>query len=463
MAIRPIGVTIENEMFIFESYLTAKSAATATTLIVKSITGFAINQVLLIGELGDENSEIIKTHTATAPTGTTVTLLSGLVKTHGPYTKVRVMLYDQIELSHATTAVAGATKTVISTSNLQPESPETRVDDSTYSSGYYFTRYKNTITTTYSDYSDPIPYAGFGANTVAFAINYALKRNKLDTFTKYIDYELLIDETNACLQFITGKLKGWSKLLELNYPLGQTTRGTFQFTLPTNIWEDAGNKSIQDVRIGDRQLTYKIWSDFKKGMEGVVYTGVTTAATAGDLTLAIDNSYDFKDSGSINVYISGTAYNITYTGVTRSATVGVLTGVPAAGTTGAITVTIPADTIVWQGEAEGEPNCYTIDDDGELRHWPLASAVYDNKNIFLDYYTGPTAVDSDSDVLDVTRYDLVKLWLTAKIRWQLKNDGKPNLTDGDYIMFLQGVSDMIRNEVPAHRHKRGVKINKISL
>ena len=462
MAIRPIGVTIENEMFIFESYLTAESAAAATTLIVKSITGFAINLLLLVGELGDENSEIIKTHTATAPTGTTVTLLSGLVKTHGPYTKVRVMLYDQIELSHATT-VAG-TKTVISTGNLQPESEETRVDDSTYSSGYYFTRYKNTITTTYSDYSDPIPYAGFGANTVAFAINYALKRNKLDAFTKYIDYELLIDETNACLQFITGKLKGWSKLLELNYPLGQTARGSFIFTLPTNIWENAGNKSIQDVRIGTKSgLTYKIWSDFEKQMEGVKFTQVTTEAVAGELTLAIDNSYDFADSGSVNIYISGTLYTITYTGVTRSATAGVLTGVPAAGTTGAITVTIPADTYVWQGESEGEPSYYTVDDDGQLLIWPLPSAVYDNKNVYMDYYTGATTVDSDTDVLDVTRYDLVKLWLTAKIRWQLKNDGKPNLTDGDYIMFLQGVQDMIRCEIPAHRRKRGVKINKISL
>jgi len=461
MPIKPLGVTIENEMFKFETYLTAEAAAAATTLTVKSISNFAINLVLLVGEMGDENSEIILTHASTAPTGTTVTLASALVKTHAPYTRIRVMLYNQVEISHATT-VAGA-KTVLSTLALQPETPETRYDDSAKSSGYYFSRFKNTITTTYSGYSDPIPYTGYGTNTVAFAINYAMKRNKQDAFTKYIDYEFCIDEVNACLQFITGKLKGWSKLLELNYTLGQTARGAFIFTLPTNIWENAGMKSIQDVRIGtDIGLTPKIWSDFEKEMEGVKFTQVTTEAAAGDLTLAIDNSYDFADSGSVNFYISGTLYTITYTGVTRSATAGALTGVPAAGTTGAITVTIPADTYIWQGEKEGLPYCYTVDSDGQMRIWFLPSAVYDNNNVYMDYYTGPTTVDSDTDTLDTFRYDAVKHWITWVIRMQLKNNGKRDFTDGDYIQFSQIIADYIRNEVPAHRKKRGVKVNKIS-
>ena len=460
MAIKPLGATIENEMFKFETYLTAEATAAGTTLTVKSISNFAINLVLLVGEMADENSEIIKTHASTAPTGTTVTLASALVKTHAPYTRVRVMLYDQVEISHATT-VAGS-KTVLATIDIQPETPETRYDDSAKSSGYYFTRFKNTITTTYSGYSDPIPYAGYGANTVAFAINYALKRNKLDAFTRYIDYEFCIDEVNSCLQFITGKLKGWSKLLELNYALGQTARGSFIFTLPTNIWENAGMKSIQDVRIGTGAgLTPKIWSDFEKEMEGVKFTQVTTEAVAAQTTLEIDNSYDFADSGSVNVYVSGTIYTITYTGITRSTTAGVLTGVPASGT-GAITVTIPADTYVWQGEKEGEPYCYTVDSDGQMRIWFLPSAVYDDKNVYLDYYTGPTVVDSDTDTLDTFRYDAVKHWLTWAVRMQMKNDGRRDFTDGDYIQFSQIISDYIRNEIPAHRRKRGVKVNKIT-
>lgn len=460
MAIKPIGLTIEDEMFKFETYLTAEAASGQAAMTVKSISNFAIDLIIFIGELGDENSEIIKTHDSTAPTGTTVTCLSNLVKTHDPYTKVRVMLYDQVEISHADT-VAGD-KTVLATIDIQPESPETRYDDSAKSAGYFFTRFKNTIGTTYSDYSDPIPYTGFTADTVAFAINYALKRNKLDTFTRYVDYEFCINEVNACLQFITGKLKGWSKLLVLNYVMGQTVRGVHKIALPSDIWENRGNKSIQDIRIGDGNgLVYKIFSDFEKEMEGTTVTQVRTAAAAGDLTLEIDNSYDYPDSGSVNFYISGTLYTITYTGVTRSATAGVLTGVPAAGTTGAITVTIPVDTNIWTGESEGNPKYYTVDSDGYARITPFPSATYDNLNVYMDYYTGATSVDSDVDSLDVFRYDAVKHWLTWVIRMQLKNNGKRDFTDGDYIQFFQIITDYKRNEMPAHRKKRGTKLNQI--
>jgi len=460
MPIRPLGLTIEDEMFKFETYLTAEAASGASALTVKSISNFAINLILLVGEMGDENSEIIKTHATTAPAGTTVTLAASLVKTHEPYTKVRVMLYDQAEISHATTATG--TKTVLDTIAIQPESLDTRYDASSVSAGYFFTRFKETIANTFSGYSDPIPYTGFEENTVAFAVDYALKRNKLETFTKYVDYTFCIDETNSCLRFISGKLKGWSKLLELNYVMGQTSRGVNIISLPDDIWEDAGNKSIQEIRIGtELGLTYKIWSDFEKEMQGVCVTQVRTAAAIGDITLEIDNSYDYADTGSVNVYVSGTLYTLTYTGVTRSATAGVLTGIPATGT-GSITAIIPDNTYVWSGESEGEPIYYTVDSDGDIRIWPLASALYDNENIYVDYYTGPTEVDSDSDVLDTFRYDAVKHWITWAIRMQQDNNGVRDFKDGDYLQFSQILADYIRCEIPAHRKKRGPKINSIT-
>lgn len=460
MPIQPIGIAIKDQMFKFEGYMTASSASGSSTLTVKSISNFAINQVLLIGEMGDENSEIIKTHTSTTPTGTTITLASNLVKTHGPYTKVRVMLYDQVEISHADTITG--TKTVLDTISIQPESEDTRYDDSSESAGYFFTRFKNSIDSSFSAYSDYIPYAGYNADTVSFVINYALKRNKLDAFTKYIDYEFCIDEINSCLKFITGKLKGWSKLLVLDSTLDQTEMGINKMDLPSDIWENLGNKSIQEVRMGsDIVLGYKIWSDFEKQRAGSIVTQVTTEAAAGDLTLEIDDSYDYPDSGSVNVYISEELYNITYTGITRSTTAGILTGIPATGTTGAITVTIPVDTNVWKGEAIGKPRIYSIDSDSNLVFWPLASALYDDLDVNIDYYTGPTKVDSDADTLDAFRYDLCKYWLTSRIRWALKNDGKPDLTDGDHIQAMIILNDYIRTDVPANRRKRGPKINSI--
>jgi len=458
MSIRPIGVTIDDELSSYETYLTAEVLSGVGALTVKSITGFAINQILLIGELGDENSEIIKTHGSTAPTGSTITLAANLAKSHSPYTKVTVLLYDQIEFSHADSIVG--TKTVAATSAIQADAEDTRYDDATYSSGYYFTRYKNSITSVFSDYSDPIPYSGFDQNTVSAVIEYAMNRNKMDGYTDNVNYKFCLDEINICLQEITGKMKGWTKLLKLNEVIGHTARGINSIGLPADIWENRGTKSITSVRMGDTELDYKIWSKFEEEMHGAINTEVRTQATSGAITLEIDNSYDFADSGSVNVYISGTLHTITYTGVTRSATAGVLTGIPATGT-GSITVTIPVDTEVWQGESEGKPNCYSVDGEGNLRYWPLADATYQNKNIVADYYTGPTKVDSDADTLDAFRYTAVNFWLTWAIRMQIKNDGVRDLNDGDYVKYTQTVSDYIIAEVPAHRKKRGVKLNSI--
>jgi len=459
MGIRPIAATITNDIFSFDTYLTAEGASIGTELTVKSISNFTVDQILLVGELGDENSEIIKTHAATSPTGTTITLASGLVKTHGPYTKIRVMLYNQVEFSYSATETGS--KTVLDTINIQPEKDQTRYDEDTYDSGFYFMRFKNDIDSSFSVYTDAIPYSGFGSDTVSFAIQYALKRNKLNNFTDFIDYQLLIDETNACLKFIDGKLKGWTKLLKLNEIIGQTSRGTYRASLPSNILENRGAKSITDVRMGTgTSLIYKIWSSFEKEMQGVVFTQVTTEASAGDVTLEIDNSYDFQDTGSVNVYVSGVLQTITYTGVTRSSTAGILTGVPASGT-GSITATIPVDTFVWFGEGEGKPTYYSVDDEGYLVYYPLTSAVYENLNIYLDYYAKATTVDSDADTLDAFRFDAVKHWLTWVIRMQLKNDGKRDFTDGDYIQFMQIVGDYVRTEIPGHRKKRRVRMNGI--
>lgn len=441
------------------TYLTAQSAAGATTLAVENANNLAINQILSLGEIGNQGTEIVKTHASAAVSGLTITLTAALARTHAPYKKVSIILYDQVEFSHAST-ITGS-KTVLVTKNLDFSKDDTTYDDTANSSGYYFVRFKNSIDSTFSEYSDAIPFAGLDGNTLGFAINYAMKRNKMTGFTESVDHKFFVDEANDCLEFIAGKMKGWTKLQILNAILGQTAYGTFKVALPSDIWENKGLKSILGLRVGsESDMSGVPWYKLEKRMRDLVYTQVRTQATAGDTTLAIDNSYDFADSGSVNVYISGTLYTITYTGVTRSSSSGVLTGIPASGT-GAITVTIPVDTYVFYGETTGEPDEFSVDSDGNIVFYPLCGTTFANKNIFIDYYTGPTTVDSDSDELDAFRYAAVKHWLTWAVRMQKKNDGKRDLTDGDYVQFLQIVSDYIRAEKPNNRKNRRILSNGI--
>lgn len=460
---KPIEILIEGIKTPYETELISP-ATIGSTITVKSILSFAINQILLIGELGAEDSEIVKTHASTAPTGSTITLTANLSFAHPVRTKVTVLIADQVEITHSTNE-AGTTKTGLTTTlgsglvALKGDNKVVRWDDTEYNTGYYWLRYKNSITGAFSDYSGAYPVGGLEDNTVGKMIERALKVCHIDAFTKFVDYEFCINEINECLRAIAGKLKKHSKLGEFEYVLGQTTRGINKYALPSTISENENNKSMYNVRIGDTELKFKTISEWNNDIIGnTKHTQVRTQATAGQTTLEIDNSYDFMDSGSVNVFISGTIYTITYTGITRSAIAGVLTGIPASGT-GSITVTIPVDTNVWYGENEVKPEFYTIY--GGYLYIELPSATYDNLNVVISFGKSPTKVSEDTDTLDATRYDAVFHWLVWAIKAQIKNKGERSMDDDEYKQFLQITADYIRTENAGHRRKNYPRVNGI--
>lgn len=443
------------------THLTADISAASGTLTVQNIGDFAVNQILVLGEIGSEDTEIVKTHGSTAPSGSTITLAANTTFAHPRGTMVYRVEFDQIEISHAAT-LTGSKSVLQAAENLQVDSFIHEYLDTSETSGFYFARFKETIGNTFSVYSDGVPYSGWATSQLGFAVDYALRRNNTQ-FGGVVDENFMIDEANACISISQGKLKRWPQHQKFDEIVGQTARGTNKITLPTDIYDTNSNKSILNVRIGDNDaMTYVDPIEYEDRIEDVKSTQVRTEASATDTSLALDNSYDFDDSGSVNVYISGTKHNITYTGVTRDDASGgtaVLTGIPASGT-GAITVTIPVDTYVWQDEEEGLPSVYTIRN-GSIEYYDLPSATYDNLNVYMDYWTVADSVDSLGDTLDITRADMIKHWLTWKVRMQKKNEGKLDFNDGDYALYKEILNDVIRTMVKSVKHRSGPRINKI--
>lgn len=238
-----------------DTSLSSDATAADTTLTVYSIANLAIDNVLLIGEFGQEGSEIINTHSATAPTGTTVTLSSALTKSHPKDAKVYVIPYDQAQFYHATTTTGD--KTLLSTSDINEESTETTYADSTYDSGYYFTRFYNSINGNYSDYSDPIPYGGFDSNTVGYIVNMAMKEMKKE-FSDTLTFDMLMDEINSCLRYVRGKLKRWSNTQVFNYELDAAlVEDDYTWTLPDDYYDKNSNRSMMQIWLEDQDnLTY---------------------------------------------------------------------------------------------------------------------------------------------------------------------------------------------------------------
>ena len=100
--------------------ITADASSGSGTITVKSIKEFSTDDILLLGEIGQDDAEIIKTHGSTSPSGTTITLASNTVFAHSAGTKVYQIQFDQVELSHASTLTGS--KSVLSTAALFPRS-----------------------------------------------------------------------------------------------------------------------------------------------------------------------------------------------------------------------------------------------------------------------------------------------------------------------------------------------------
>lgn len=442
-----------------ETILTANVASGASTLTVKDINGFAINKILLLGELGEEGAEIIKTHGSTAPTGTTITLASNTVFAHSAQTKVYIVEFDNIEFSHSATLTGS--KSVLATSAIQADQLIQAYTDTTQTSGYYFARFKETIGSTFGSYTDGVPYGGWSANQVGYLVDKSL-RNLKETLSDIITIADCMSWINDGLRYVQGKLKTFPQYQKLNSIVGSSSLGQFSITMPSDIYDSTTNRSIRTLRLGKHGNTLRFLhpDEFQARQGNVRKTQVTTQAVATDTSLAIDNSYDFDDDGTVSVYISGTKYDITYTGVTRSATAGVLTGIPASGD-GSITVTIPVDTYVYQNQEEGRPLFYTVTND-QIEYSPMADSTYVNNNFYMDYLTEADQANSLGDEIDAQRYDLMQDYLTWRIKMKKHNSSNLDLTDGWFLSFKEKLNDYIRTVVPLFKRKMRPNINRVN-
>jgi len=429
------------------TFLTTDISSGGSTLTVQSIVGFTTDYILCIGEIGQENSEIVQTHATTAPSGTTITLSANLTFSHNRGTKVYIVYWNQIEISWSATTTG--TKTVLDTISIQSDQNETIYTDTTETSGYYFVRFVNSIPTpdTYSDYSDPISYGGYGANTV-----FSIKKRALDDLGEKIDGEVISDSwLNEALWEGRRELDNeesigkWSFRIKRNYNAGSIIPGTFQLTLPTDLRKPNTAENILSIRIGQdgQPLDYEDIVRFNQNYEGINHTTLNGVVIAADTSITLTDSGDFKESGSISVAGDSVDDSIDAIAYTANAeTTNILSGV-----TGIATGGHSSGVDVWQNASFGLPSSYTINgEDKKIEFNCPFGDDYAGENIYLDYYTILPIYDSDSDTLDEPIYDFFVNFLKWKIKYK-KSNGKLDITkDSDYLLWVQGKKNMINQE-----------------
>ncbi len=410
------------------TYLTNDFASGVSALTVPNIYGIAINQVLYVGSPGAEGSEIIKTHVSTAPSGITVTLASSTLRNHSNSDEVRVIPYDQVEYSYATTLTGS--KNVITTITMDV-SDETVYYDSSVTTGYYFARFKNSITNAYSGYSDGCPVGSYAINTARYAIDSALGELNKDESKVFSD-EYGFVQINNCQQEVKKELKRWSWL----QVFGATTEavvGGWRIPMPSDIEDINTNKSIYNFSVGDaKNIVWVDKEEWNNITSQISYTQLKLPLGIGDVTMTLNDSSDFDDSGSVQIG----GLTIDYTANDKS--------------TGILTITSSASvytagTEVFQNAPYGVPTYYTVHS-GYIWHYPILSSEYDGNDYNLDYYSDISPITSDSDILSVPDPILVKDYLVSAYIRRMNNGEDTEGSTAAYQKFLARLKKLKQTE-----------------
>lgn len=216
------------------SYLTTQHNAGLTLLTVKNNDRFAASQRILVGEMGQERTEVV---TTSGITGTTqVNLSTATAFAHDTDDPVQVLVYDQIELWRSTSETG--TYTLLTTLNIDVDNAEgvTRYDDTTgTTTSWYKIKYAHSLTTAETDFSDPMQATGYSTKTIGKVIDEVIRRTRDQSYSvfgidEYID---IANEVNRDLITQTHRPYRFLKAVTtLNTVAGQN-----YVVLPTNLWK----------------------------------------------------------------------------------------------------------------------------------------------------------------------------------------------------------------------------------
>lgn len=426
-----------------KTYLTAELTSVGTGLTVESVIGIAAGDYILIGEFGQEKSEVVRVDSVSSPS--TITLTAATTFTHERGTVVYRIDRNRVEFSYATT-VTGS-KSVLATSSILADSLYTIYEDTdtSHATYYGFARANNQADSTFSKYTESYPYAGYVGQTLKIIFDSVLASLGMkdnigqpkfsNAVTREDAYQAVVD----CQEELAGLKKRWSYFTDFNVTISELATGQDSYALPTNIAFENGNAAILAVRIGSQKdMAYIDKAKLNKRRWNVVKTTLGAAITAtSDTSITLTDSSDFDDSGSIDVVANDgeTFDTIAYTANDRATNI-------ISGVTG-IAATKTVDNIVWQGASYGEPTKWTAFEDTIVLDLP-PSATWEQFNLLADLYTRPTVVNDLADEAQFPAY-VIKPYVAYKLA-EIIDNGPSTRSQAFYTRFQEQKASLISSE-----------------
>lgn len=422
----------------------ATSIGVASTIAFNSLTTSS-GQIIMIGELGQEKTEIIRTSDNTAPGGTGITLTGVAARSlrfdHPQDTKVYIIDWNRFEVQHATTV--GGTKTTLMAypQFINPGRTEDLYKDTSKTSGFYFVRFNESIGDTNSDFSDAIPFSGFDYNTV-----HEVKKRALELVNEEIDDKIITDEflNRALFQLRREYHQSPGKRpfrRRYNADIGNVVTGSMRIDLPIWVEKPHTAENVYGVRIGAQaNMQYYDKKEWDFDWRNIPRSKLDHAYTRGTSTsIWLANGRDF--SGSPTIQVEGMNIGCTrITGEQNSFTITTHGSFPSA--------SIGSD--AYENVSFGLPDRFTVfaEPGGGSAYVyfnrPIDTA-YVNQNIYLDAYTTIFTVDSEADVLDEPNPDIYVPGLAAMIK-KRKNPDLVLFQDSDFLEWQRRKAEALGNE-----------------
>lgn len=407
--------------------MTVNKAAGVTALTVDNVYGFLVGQYVLLGNWGDPTAEIVRVHTSSAPSVSTITLNAATVFDHYTDTPIVVLDYNQIEFSRATTA--DGSKSVLATYNITPDQMMTVYTDVTNTTGFAFFRFKNEAATTYSGYCTATDYAGNGETAYEKIVMEACSLASVAYGSQYATEQQLIRDANDALDRIQEK-QDWAFELVKNDTSIATTTNENEYALSglTYALKYKGTQQgILDVFLGTGKLKVLQPDEMDKLYEGTAKT--TTAATINisDTSVTLTDSYDFGESGTI--YVSATSA-APYTANAQST--GILSGFSAS----QFDAIIASGTNVFQNIAPSLPTRYSIFNGSIFLDVPVSS-TYAGRKLKFKYLKRLSQFSSFATTTEIPFYNILSIYIASKIvaRKKMFDDEQKFL--GQFMAYME--------------------------
>lgn len=323
--------------------MTASASATGLTITVKNSEGIIDDDFIIIGKIGEKGAEIMQVNGT--PTTTVITVdrsggVSGLHMTHDEDTPVYKIDYDQVEFSHAATKTGG--KTVLTTKSIQPTNVFTYYEDTTYTTGYGFCRFKDSVASTYSVYSDAIPYTGYTKQMLRM-IRKKVRRliNEVDELNSAVTNDQIDDEIDSAQSEIAhDRLWSFYECIR-SFSTVANKYGSYDLASDVFVLFDAMFNTQPLASVDMHRYNCLRWNTNVTGdpthiafwrNKAYVYPYPSSAAdataiddaddiTATDTTITVDDSSGFNKQGRIIIDSEVIGYtgtsSTTFTGCTR--------------------------------------------------------------------------------------------------------------------------------------------------